>query len=111
MPLAEENVLYLDDIINLSQQLDVGIVWWYLESPEIMSIDQATNNTKHLVWQRYHDHTEPELRNIARRMQASAGSDGRDFLAYCQEIDSWRAQDFSQSHAEIFESMGGRPKL
>lgn len=106
-----QNLLYLDDILLFAQHLGIEIVWSYLEEPTMMCIDYATEQTKRLVHELYHNHSEPELRNIAKRVAISLGSDGRDFLAYCQKIDSQRGQNFALSHAEIFESMGGRSSL
>lgn len=102
-----QNILYLDDVIEFSRSLSVPIVWWYLEDPEILSIDRGTECLKQLVTSRYTDHDDPELRSIARRVANSPGSDGRAFLAWCAELDFRRKQSFSESHAEVYAAMGG----
>jgi len=103
-----QNILNLDDIIDFANTLNVEIIWWYLEKPKFLCIDHATARTKHVVFSKYSTHTEPELRKIAYRVLSSVGSDGSEFLEYCNKIDQRRGQIFSNSHREIYESMGGR---
>jgi molybdenum cofactor biosynthesis enzyme MoaA len=102
-----QNVLYLEDVIELSHTLGIDVLWWYLEEPEFLCIDRATEKTKQCVVSKYLHHCESELHKIAVRMQRSPGSDGRDFLAHCQKFDDRRAQSFRDSHAEIYYAMGG----
>ena len=103
-----QNILNLDDIIDFANTLGIGTHWWYLEKPEFLCIDNATEQTKHLVFSKYSNHPDSELRNIAHRMASSPGSDGSKFLEYCHTIDQRRGQSFADSHQEIYESMGGR---
>jgi sulfatase maturation enzyme AslB (radical SAM superfamily) len=102
-----QNVLYLDDVIELSHVLGIEVIWWYLEDPEFLCIDRATETTKQCVISKYLSHREPELHKIAVRMQNSPGSDGRDFLNHCQKLDDRRSQSFPHTHAEIYRAMGG----
>ena len=103
-----QNILDLNDIIDFANTIGVQIVWWYLENPKFLCIDNATEQTKHLVFSKYSNHPESELRKIAHRMISSSGSDGSEFLEYCHKIDQRRKQSFANSHQEIYESMGGR---
>jgi radical SAM protein with 4Fe4S-binding SPASM domain len=103
-----QNILDLDDIIDFADTLGIEILWWYLERPTFLCIDNATEHTKHLVFSKYSTHPEPELRKIAHRVLTSVGSDGSEFLEYCHKIDQRRGQSFCSSHQEIYESMGGR---
>jgi len=103
-----QNILNLDDIIDFANTLGIEVLWWYLERPKFLCIDNATEHTKHLVFSKYSTHPEPELRKIAHRVLTSVGSDGSEFLEYCNKIDQRRGQIFSNSHREIYESMGGR---
>lgn len=102
-----QNVLDLDALVSLAETLDIGIVWWYVENPQFMCIDRATQKTKELAAERYRNHRNTELQNIANRMMTSVGSDGSEFIEYCLKIDARRNQTFSQSHPEIFRAMGG----
>jgi len=103
-----QNVLYLDDVVHLAESLNLDIVYGYLEKPKFLCIDNATEQTKHLVFSKYSNHPESELRKIAHRIISSSGSDGSEFLEYCHTIDQRRSQSFANSHQEIYESMGGR---
>jgi len=103
-----QNILNLDDIIDFANILGIEILWWYLENPKFLCIDNATEQTKHLVFSKYSTHPEPELRKIAHRIISSSGSNGSEFLEYCHKIDQRRGQSFCSSHQEIYESMGGR---
>lgn len=102
-----QNLLDLDDIVLLAEELGIEILWWYVEDPSFMCIDRATNRTKEMVAARYSKHRVPELRRIAERVRTSTGSDGRQFIAYCQKLDQQRGQSFYQTHPEIFRAMGG----
>lgn len=100
-----QNVLYLDQLVEFAQGLDLDIVWTYLDSPDHYSIDHMTAAANHLVWHKYHDSDCDELRAIAHRVQLNSGSDGRKFLARTHELDQRRNQKFETSHPEIYQAM------
>lgn len=102
-----QNVLDLDDLARLAQELGIEILWWYVEDPDFMCIDRATDRTKELVAARYANHPIPELQKIAARVQSSLGSDGSEFIAHCKTLDQRRGQSFYGTHREIFTAMGG----
>ena len=102
-----QNVLYLDDVAQFAQFLSVPILWWYLEKPEFLSVDRGTEDLKKLVFEKYKDSPDPELKVLACRVANSVGSDGQEFLAWCKKMDARRGQFFSDSHAEIYTAMGG----
>jgi radical SAM protein with 4Fe4S-binding SPASM domain len=102
-----QNVLYLDDVIDLAKTLGIGMIWWYLEQPAFLCIDQATAETKQAVIAKYLHHPEIELQRITARILNAAGSDGREFVAYTKKIDQRRSQRFVDTHPEIYRAMGG----
>lgn len=103
-----QNVLYLDDVLALSKSLGVGIVWWYLETPVFLCIDNSTEETKRLIIEKYKTHQEPELQKIASRILISPKCDGKEFLDYTKKMDLRRSQSFCRTHREVYEAMGGR---
>jgi MoaA/NifB/PqqE/SkfB family radical SAM enzyme len=100
-----QNVLYLDQLVEFFQNLNFGIVWWYLEDPAYLSIHNTTKKVKNLIYQKYHSHTNSELRNIAAGMQLSAPVSGKEFLEYTSKLDHRRGQDFKLYHSELFNAM------
>lgn len=102
-----QNVLYLDDVIDLAEQLGITVQWWYVEDPEFLCIDYANEDTKKIVANKYLHHRDHELRRMASRILNSKGSDGKKFLEYINTVDSRRKQSFWRTHPEIYRSMGG----
>lgn len=100
-----QNVLYLDQIVDFFKNLNIDIVWWYLEDPEYLSIQRTTQKTKNLIYEKYHAHPEPELRAIANGVKASPAVCGQAFLDYMTKLDQRRGQDFKHTHQEIFDAM------
>ena len=103
-----QNVLYLDDLVRFSQQLGVDIVWTYLDNPDYLCIDNVTQRVKELVYEKYHLHSTSELCQISSRIQQNPAVDGKKFLDRMAELDRRRNQQFSITHREIFEAMGGK---
>jgi len=102
-----QNLLYLNEIRKFAQQQGLDILWWYLEDPGFLCIDQATDCVKKLVQELYHDHEDPELRKVSQRVINSIGSDGKEFLAFTNRLDQRRQQDFKTAHSELYLAMGG----
>jgi sulfatase maturation enzyme AslB (radical SAM superfamily) len=100
-----QNVLYLDQLVEFFENLNFDIVWWYLEDPKYLSIHNTTKKVKNLIYQKYHSHTNPELRNIATGVQSSIPVSGKEFLDYTLKLDHRRGQDFKLWHSEIFNAM------
>jgi MoaA/NifB/PqqE/SkfB family radical SAM enzyme len=101
-----QNVFYLDELINWAHDMNIKIVFNYLDNPECMSIDYMTPAAKQLVVDKFLTHPRVELQKIAYRIQKSTGSDGSDFVEYMKNFDSWRNEDFVESHKEIAIAMG-----
>ena len=87
------------------QNINFDIVWWYLEKPTYLSIHNTTKKVKNLIYQKYHSHSNSELRNIATGVQSSTPVSGKEFLEYTLKLDNRRAQDFKLYHSEIFNAM------
>lgn len=100
-----QNVLYLDQLMNFFNQFNFDVVWWYLEYPTYLSIDNTTNNVKTLVYEKYHNHALSELQSIAQRVLTSAPVSGQEFLQYINKLDGRRKQNFEFAHKEIFDAM------
>jgi MoaA/NifB/PqqE/SkfB family radical SAM enzyme len=100
-----QNVLYLDQVVEFFQNLNFGIVWWYLDRPEYLSIHNTTKKVKNLIYQKYHSHADPELRSIATSVQSSRPVSGKEFLEYTLKLDGRRGQDFKLYHSELFNAM------
>jgi MoaA/NifB/PqqE/SkfB family radical SAM enzyme len=102
-----QNLLYLSEVIDFAESLNVEILWWYLEDPEYLCIDRATDQVKEIIFSKYQSHSNKELQKIAKRVKDSAGSNGQDFINYIRKIDQRRNQSFSETHKEIYQFMGG----
>jgi MoaA/NifB/PqqE/SkfB family radical SAM enzyme len=102
-----QNLLYLSEIREFAQQQGLEILWWYLEDPSFLCIDQATDDVKKLVQELYHEHEDPELRKVSQRVIHSLGSNGKEFLTFTENLDQRRQQHFKISHSELYLAMGG----
>jgi MoaA/NifB/PqqE/SkfB family radical SAM enzyme len=103
-----QNILYLDQLVEYCQSLQLDIVWWYLETPDEFCIDNMTKTAKDLVYEKYHLHPTQELRNIANRMRLNPAITDSKFLDTIKRFDQRRLQDFSKEHQEIINAMSIR---
>lgn len=102
-----QNVLYLNDIVSLAENLQVDVLWWYLEKPSYLSINQVTTAMQAEIIKQYINHKIEELRSIAERMANTSPVSGKPFLDFVHELDHRRGQRFADSHSEVFRAMGG----
>jgi len=100
-----QNLLYLDEMVNFAHQNNFDIVWWYLEYPSYLCIDNITQSVKDLVYKKYHNHSTSELQKISSRVQSTIAVNGQPFINYMNQLDQRRGQHFSQTHSEIFKAM------
>jgi sulfatase maturation enzyme AslB (radical SAM superfamily) len=100
-----QNLLYLDQLVSFCDTMGFEIVWWYLETPDYLCIDNTTQQVKDLVWKKYSQHNNSELRAIATRVVASPPGDATKFLYHMQQHDQRRFQSFESVHPEIFDAM------
>ena len=92
-----QNLLYLDQLVDFAGQENVGIVWWYLEDPSYLCIDNVTQSVKDLVYKKYHDHPTLELQKISNRVQLTKPVSGQEFINYMNQLDQRREQQFYRS--------------
>jgi hypothetical protein len=102
-----QNVLYLEPLLHLADELAIPVVWHYLENPDFLCVDNATESVKHLVESKYLHHRDLNLRNIAQRMKNSRGSNGQQFIHYSDKLDQRRNQNFATTHSELYRAMKG----
>jgi MoaA/NifB/PqqE/SkfB family radical SAM enzyme len=100
-----QNLLYLDDVIELANDLGFELVWQYLEDPAYLCIDNVTSAVKQKVRELYQNHPIPELRRIAYRMTQTVAVSGQPFLEFIEKIDQRRDQNFFEFHQEICKLM------
>jgi sulfatase maturation enzyme AslB (radical SAM superfamily) len=100
-----QNVLYLDAVCNFAQNLGLGVVWLYLETPSCLCIDYVTEAAKQLIINKYQNSPIDELQKIVSRLQQAPMSDGKSFVEYVRKYDLRRNQNFQITHKEIFEAM------
>jgi MoaA/NifB/PqqE/SkfB family radical SAM enzyme len=103
-----QNILYLDQLIKYCQDLNIDIVWQYLEDPDSCCIDNMTAQAKKLVYNKYITHAEYELRQIANRMLKTPPVSGEKFLKLMDMYDQRRGVNFAASHSEIVDAMKDR---
>ena len=100
-----QNVLYLEDVINFAKDLGVDFGWNYLERPSELCIDNLTQEAKQLVYNKYKDHQNIELRNIANRVIKTPNSTDTKFVDLMNMYDERRGTNFKQTHKEIYDAM------
>lgn len=103
-----QNVFYLDQLVEYSQQLGIEIVWNYLTDPKVLCIDNMTKQAKNLVYQKYINHQNLELRHIAEHININTYTDGQEFIKLMTKYDQRRDCNFAQTHPEIFQAMSNR---
>ena len=100
-----QNLLYLDEIADFAKSVGLDIVWWHLDAPEYLRIDQVTPLVQKLVYQKYQNHPILELQKIAERVKNSTPVAGNKFLEYTDTLDIRRNQNFSDTHSQIYNAM------
>jgi MoaA/NifB/PqqE/SkfB family radical SAM enzyme len=101
-----QNVLDLDELYNWAESIGIGVMLSWLEAPSCFSIENLTDQAKHLVISKYQNSHQPDLRLIADLVRHSKGSDGTDFVAAIKQFDQRRQQNFILSHQPIAIAMG-----
>jgi MoaA/NifB/PqqE/SkfB family radical SAM enzyme len=100
-----QNVLYLEELVEYAQMQSYEIVWWYLENPDYLCIDNVTSAVKELIFTKYSNHHVSELCDIAVRVNQTNPVTGKKFIDYMKKLDQRRAQNFRESHVEIYDAM------
>jgi organic radical activating enzyme len=101
-----QNVLYLESLFFWASEQDLNITLNYLDQPTYLCVDYMTDLAKELVVSKYKNHNIKELSNLAKRISASAGSNGQEFVEYMSMLDQRRHETFADTHREIASAMG-----
>lgn len=108
-----QNVYYLDELLDWADTKGFGSIYFnMLHSPDHMSIQYMTpaaqelvlNKLKTTFWktQKY----QQEIDNVIKFIQNGEGSDGKTFLYHMKQTDTYRKQNFMDTHPEIAKVMG-----
>lgn len=100
-----QNLLYLDELVEFAESINLNFVWWYLEEPKELCIDNLTSAAQKIVHNKYHNHRVEELRKIANRVRKNNPVSGKPFVEFMHQIDCRRNEKFSNTHQEIFTAM------
>ena len=108
-----QNVYYLDELLAWADTKNFGSIYFnMLHSPDHMSVQYMTRDAKELVlnklkttfWKSY-EHQQ-EINNVIKFIENGPGSDGQEFVTRMQQTDTYRKQDFRDTHYEIAVAMG-----
>jgi hypothetical protein len=99
-------VLYLDELVDWADSNCLDVWFNYLDYPSELCVDNLTSTAKQLVIRKYQNHRNQDLQNLAKRVENSKGSDGKDFVRFMQHLDNVRNQNFLDSHVDIATAMG-----
>jgi MoaA/NifB/PqqE/SkfB family radical SAM enzyme len=108
-----QNVYYLDELLDWADTKKFDSVHFnMLHSPDHMNIQNMTLAAQDLVLNKLKTHFwtnykyQEEINNLINFIENGAGSDGQQFLLKMKETDSYRKQNFLDTHKEIAEAMG-----
>lgn len=108
-----QNVYYLDELLAWADTKDFGSVYFnMLQSPERMSIQRMTPQAQELVLNKLKtafwttDRYQREIDSVIKFIELGAGSDGTEFLSKMKQTDTYRRQNFRDTHPEIARAMG-----
>jgi MoaA/NifB/PqqE/SkfB family radical SAM enzyme len=112
-----QNVYYLDELLEWAETKDFGSIYFnMLHSPDHMSIQHMTpmanelvlNKLKTTFWKS--SKYQQEIDNVIKFIENGSGSDGSEFLRKMKQTDTYRNQNFMDTHAEIAKAMGYNEK-
>ena len=108
-----QNVYYLDELLNWADTKPFGSIYFnMLHSPDHMSVQRMTPEAKELVLNKLKttfwktNKYQKEINNVIQFIENGPGSDGKDFLFKMQQTDTYRKQNFTDTHPEIAKAMG-----
>lgn len=108
-----QNVYYLDELLEWADTKNFGSVYFnMMHSPDHMSVQRMTpaaqelvlNKLKTVFWSK--NIYQREIDNVIKFIQQGTGSNGQEFLDKMQRTDSYRKQNFKDTHVEIAMAMG-----
>lgn len=100
------NVLYLDELFDWTNNLNLSINPLYLQSPDEFSIENLTPLAKQAVILKYQNSENIELKKVVALVKSSPGSNGKKFIERTKQLDTIRNQSFLNTHPEIAIAMG-----
>lgn len=100
------NILYLDELLEWANTLELPVNPNYLDSPKAFGIKNLTWSAKKLILEKFQNHPWPEMSNILTTIKLSPDSDGTKFIEITKHFDCIRKQNFSATHPEIAHAMG-----
>jgi MoaA/NifB/PqqE/SkfB family radical SAM enzyme len=108
-----QNVFYLDELLDWADTKNFGSIYFnMLHSPNHMSIQYMTPTAQELVLNKLSTtfwkttKYSQEIDNVINFIKNGKGSDGKEFLRQMQQTDSYRKQNFMDTHSEIAKAMG-----
>jgi len=108
-----QNVYYLDELLTWADTKPFNSVYFnMLHSPDHMSIQHMTSAAKELVLNKLKTvfwtskFYQEEITNIINFIENGPGGDGKEFLRKMKQTDSYRKQNFMNTHSEIAKAMG-----
>lgn len=108
-----QNVYYLDELLEWADTKNFGSIYFnMLHSPDHMSVQRMTPAAKDLVLNKLKttfwksSKHQQEINNVIQFIENGPGSDGKEFLRQMQRTDTYRKQNFMDTHPEIARAMG-----
>jgi len=108
-----QNVYYLDELLAWADTKPFNSVYFnMLHGPDHMSIAHMTSAAKDLVLNKLKTvfwssgKYQKEIDNVVKFIENGPGSDGSYFLHKMKQTDSYRKQNFLDTHPEIAKAMG-----
>ena len=108
-----QNVYYLDELLAWADTKPWTSVYFnMLHSPDHMSIQRMTSRAKELVLNKLKTYFwtskfyQQEVDNVIKFIENGTGSDGTEFLRQMKRTDTYRKQNFMDTHPEIAKAMG-----
>lgn len=108
-----QNVYYIDEILAWADTKDFTSIYFnMLHSPDHMSVQRMTPAAQELVLNKLKTtfwtstQYQHEINNVIKFIENGSGSDGQEFLERMQQTDTYRQQNFKDTHPEIAQAMG-----
>jgi len=108
-----QNVYYLDELLAWADTKPFGSVYFnMMHSPDHMSVQHMTPQAQDLVLNKLKTHFWQnknylkEVDNVIKFIEQGPGSDGSEFREKMQRTDTYRKQNFKNTHSEIAPAMG-----
>jgi MoaA/NifB/PqqE/SkfB family radical SAM enzyme len=107
-----QNVYYLDDICAWVEKQNFNSVYFnMLHDPWFMSTSNMTVEAKQLVLDKLRtmqvsDQFRADIQGIIKFIELGASSNGAEFRQFVDRMDTYRKENFAETHPEIAKAMG-----